>query len=129
MNDQELEDIQQKRNLTAPRVTLADLQANIAGENYFTLGAACEALGQPAPANSHVFTVCVLTLKNGFIVLGESAPASPNNFDFELGKKIARDKAIDKVWPLMGYALKDRLIAKPDVPAETHEFMGTKPDA
>lgn len=81
MDDRQLEEIQQSRNLTAPRVTLDALHANIAGENYFTLGAACEALGQPAPAGAHVFTVCVLTLKNGFIVLGESAPASPENFD------------------------------------------------
>lgn len=128
MNDQELEDIQKSRNLTAPRVTLSDLLANIAGENYFTIGAACAALGQPSPAGSEVVTLCVLTLENGFMVIGEAAPASPANFDPELGRKIAKDKAIDKVWPLMGYALKERL-ARPDnsgnVTAETHEFMGT----
>jgi hypothetical protein len=50
-----------------------------------------------------------LVLKNGFTVIGESACASPENFDAELGRKIARTNAIDKVWPLMGYALKEQL--------------------
>lgn len=108
MNDQELETIHQSRGLTAPRVTLADLEANIAGENYFTLDQATA--GQPQATAFPTFTVCVLTLKNGFVVLGEAAPASPENFDRELGQKIARDKAIDKVWPLMGYALKQALV-------------------
>jgi hypothetical protein len=111
MNDQELEDIQRSRNLTAPRVTLDDLNANIAGENYFTLGDACEALGQPVPPGASALTLCVLTLRNGFTVIGESAPASPENFDAALGEKIAKQRAIDKVWPLMGYALKERLLA------------------
>ena len=109
MNDQELEEIQQSRNLTAPRVTFADVQANIRSENYFTIGEACAALGQPAPAGSEVATLCVLTLANGFMVIGEAAPASPANVDAELGRKIAKDKAIDRVWPLMGYALKQQL--------------------
>ena len=52
---------------------------------------------------------CVLVLRNGFTVTGESACASPENFDAELGRKIARKNAIDKVWPLMGYALKEKL--------------------
>lgn len=52
---------------------------------------------------------CVLVLKNGFTVTGESACASPENFDIELGHKIARQNAINKVWSLMGYELKQRL--------------------
>ncbi|MFY9438982.1 MAG: Gp49 family protein, partial [Burkholderiaceae bacterium] len=58
-----------------------------------------------------LLTFCVLVLKNGFTVTGESACASPENFDAELGRKIARKNAIDNVWPLMGYALKERLAA------------------
>jgi hypothetical protein len=58
-----------------------------------------------------LLTICVLTLKNGFTVTGESACASPENFNAELGRKIARQNAVDKVWPLMGYALKERLAA------------------
>ena len=50
----------------------------------------------------HVFpgttlTVCCLKLRNGFTVTGESAAASPENFDVELGKKIARSNACDKI--------------------------------
>lgn len=56
-----------------------------------------------------LLTFCVLVLRNGFTVTGESACASPENFDAELGRKIARQNAINKVWPLMGYALKDQL--------------------
>ena len=61
------------------------------------------------PESLKLLTFCVLVLKNGFTVTGESACASPENFDTELGRKIARQNAISKVWPLMGYALKERL--------------------
>ncbi len=94
------------RGLTAPRVTPADIEANIAGCYYFrasdkVTGDAHEALG--------LLTFCVLVLRNGFTVTGESACASPENFDADLGRKIARANAVNKVWPLMGYELKQRL--------------------
>lgn len=57
----------------------------------------------------NLLTFCVLVLKNGFTVTGESACASPENFDAELGRKIARQNACQKIWPLMGYELKCRL--------------------
>lgn len=56
-------------------------------------------------------TFCVLVLRNGFTVTGESACASPENFDPEIGRRVARANAVQKMWPLMGYALKDRLAA------------------
>ena len=56
-----------------------------------------------------LLTFCVLVLRNGFTVTGESACASPENFDAEVGKKIARANAVQKVWPLMGYALRNQL--------------------
>jgi len=56
-----------------------------------------------------LLTFCVLVLKNGFTVTGESTCASPENFNVEIGRKIARENAINKVWPLMGYALKEKL--------------------
>ena len=59
-----------------------------------------------------LLTFCVLVLRNGFTVTGESACASPENFDADLGRKIARQKAVGKVWSLMGYALKERLANK-----------------
>ena len=57
----------------------------------------------------NLLTFCVLILKNGFTVTGESACASPENFNAEMGRKIARQNAVNKIWPLLGFALKQRL--------------------
>lgn len=66
----------------------------------------------------HVFdntlTVCVLTLRNGFTVTGESACASPENFDEDIGKELARAQAANKVWALEGYLLKQFLFDRCD---------------
>lgn len=56
-----------------------------------------------------LLTFCVLVLKNGFTVTGESACASPENFDAEIGRKIARQNAVNKIWMLEGYLLKESL--------------------
>ena len=101
---------------TAPRVTPADLQANIASEHYFTAREAV--IGgdvglDDMPIDTvralNLLTFCVLVLKNGFTVTGESACASPENFDAEIGRKIARQNAEQKIWPLMGYQLREQL--------------------
>ena len=115
MNDQQVEQEIQAKALTAPRVTPADIESNIVSEHYFTAADGCAGHcnmnvppeGWVQPLN--LLTFCVLVLKNGFTVTGESACASPENFDAEVGRKIARQNAINKVWPLMGYALKERL--------------------
>lgn len=99
----------QAKGLTAPRVTPADIEASIAGEYYFTADKATA--GAPQLPSLGLLTFCVLVLRNGFTVTGESACASPENFDAELGKKIARANAVQKLWPLLGYALKERLAA------------------
>ncbi|MFZ6773042.1 Gp49 family protein [Undibacterium sp. SXout7W] len=117
MNDQQIESEIQAKGLTAPRVTPADIEANIKSDHYFTAeqGAAmatADANGDAAhsqPLELGLLTFCVLILKNGFTVTGESACASPENFDAELGRKIARQNAVQKIWPLMGYALKQKL--------------------
>lgn len=93
----------------APRVSLADIQAAIAGEYYFTGSEAVAALKMPASSPLDVLSIYVLVLKNGFTVIGKSAPASPENFDRELGMKLAYEDAIRQLWPLMGFALRDRL--------------------
>ncbi len=94
----------------APRITPADIEANIACEHYFT---GSQAVGLTAGITPHesldLLTFCVLVLSNGFTVTGESACASPENFNAEIGRKVARQNAISKVWPLMGYALKEKL--------------------
>ena len=110
----EIEQEIQAKGLTAPRVTPADIEANIASEHYFTAGQGCignvdEAPSDEALAAMDLLTFCVLVMRNGFIVAGESACASPENFDAELGRKVARQNAINKVRPLLGYALKDKL--------------------
>lgn len=97
----------------APRITPADIEANIGSEYYFTgLDAVSKNYWNLPKGNSatlDLLTFCVLVLKNGFTVTGESACASPENFNAEIGRKVARAAAVAKVWPLMGYALKDRL--------------------
>lgn len=102
------------KGLTAPRITPTDVEANIVSEYYFTAGEGIEGDPNQAPKYHYeksldLLTFCVLVTRNGFTVTGESACASPENFDAELGRKIARDNAIDKLWPLMGYELKARL--------------------
>ncbi len=124
MNDTNIEKEIQEKGLTAPRVTPADIEANISSEHFFT--AYEGALGAyrqnndvhqgdvPDSINAEalpLLTFCVLVLKNGFTVTGESACASPENFDAELGRKIARQNAVAKMWPLMGYALKCQMKA------------------
>lgn len=119
MNDKEIEQEIQDNGLTAPRITPADIEANIASEHYFTAadGAKLSEHGDMRdygnkPAALALLTFCVLVLRNGFTVTGESACASQENFNAEVGRKIARDNAINKVWPLMGYELRSRLAAE-----------------
>lgn len=86
------------KGLNAPRLTPDHIDAQIVSEAY------------------HVFpgttlTVCALTLQNGFLVVGESAAASPSNFDESIGRRIARDNARTKIWALEGYVLRNKLAA------------------
>lgn len=97
-NEQAIEAEIQTKGLTAKRVTPEMLDAEISGEQYHVFDGSC-------------LTVCVLTLHNGFTVTGESACASPQNFDAEIGRKIAKSKAREKLWPLLGFRLRDQLTA------------------
>lgn len=121
MNDEIQNEIEAK-GLSAPRVTPADVEAEIASEHFFTghegaVGAyhCHHGRHQGTPANEHnvaalsLLTFCVLVLRNGFTVTGESACASAENFDAEIGRKIARQKAVDKVWALLGFRLLDEI--------------------
>lgn len=100
------------KGATHPRVSLADINGAIAGENYINLGDAICRANQPDHAHHHLMTLCVLTMTNGFVVIGKSAPASPENFDPEKGRVFARDDAIRQLWPLMGFSLRDRLASQ-----------------
>ena len=102
--NQTIEQEIQAKGLTAPRITPADVEANIRAETYFTafdgfMADDRDMAMQDADALK-LLTFCVLVLRNGFTVTGESACASPENFDAEIGRKIARQNAVAKV---MGY--------------------------
>lgn len=97
-NEQQIEAEIKAKGLTAPRLTPDLIDAAIVSEQY------------------HIFpgttlTVCALTLRNGFIVTGESAAASPQNFDQAIGRKIARENARNKIWAFEGYLLREKLHA------------------
>jgi hypothetical protein len=115
--DQQIEQEIQDKGMTAPRVTPKSIAAVIQHETYFTAaqghnGAVRAGVEDefetPIPALG-LLTFCVLVLRNGFTVTGESACASPENFDAEIGRKIARANAVQKIWPLEGYLLKQLL--------------------
>jgi hypothetical protein len=149
MNDQAIEKEIQAKGLTAPRITPADIEANIAQEIYLapadalrfayltsdpadkderaqknsiieslptrTYSGACLDIdaNTEIPDPLKLITVCVLILRNGHRIVGiNEGPVSVGNFDVELGRKLARQKAIDQIWPLMGYELKQRLAAE-----------------
>lgn len=112
----------QAKASNGPRVTPADIEAEIASEHYFTAregvlgGLALDGVppsiyekANAAPQSLGLLTFCVLVLQNGFTVTGESACASPENFNAEIGRRIARENAVSKVWPLLGFRLRDKL--------------------
>ena len=96
MSEQDIEKEIQEKGLNAPRLTPALIDSKVADKTFHVFGDTC-------------LTVCCLTLKNGFTVTGESACASPENFNREIGEKIAFEQARNKIWMLEGYLLKQRL--------------------
>lgn len=94
----EIEQEIRAKGLNAPRLTPEKIDATIVTEAYYVF-----------PGTT--LTVCCLTLRNGYTVVGESAAASPANFDESLGRKIARQHARDKIWALEGYVLREKLAA------------------
>ena len=115
----------------APRVTPSDIEAEIVSEHYFTAGegvigafvagefgahggdtvAVRRGMASPEALKPslNLLTFCVLVLRNGFTVTGESACASPENFNAEIGRRIARENAEREIWPLLGFRLRDEL--------------------
>ena len=94
--EQAIEQEIQSKGLNAPRLTPDKIDSVIAGEDYHIFEGSC-------------LTVCCLSLENGFTVTGESACASPENFNAEIGRKIARQNAREKIWALEGYLLRQSL--------------------
>ena len=115
-SDAGIERLIQAKGKTAARVTPQDIEANIASEHFFTAygGAKYGRITRDEPKDSQalkLLTFCVLVLRNGFTVTGESACASPENFDVQIGRAIARENAVQKIWPLLGYELRTKLAA------------------
>ena len=96
MSEQEIENEIQAKGLNAPRLSPADIDAAIVGETFTTLP-------------SGKVMVCELTLRKGFTVRGEAAAVSKENFNEEIGQRISRDNARNKVWELEGYLLQEKL--------------------
>lgn len=104
-------EIQAKAN-KGPRVTPDALKAEIVSEHYHSpIQAGDQAWTGDANGQLDTLTFCVLVLRNGFTVIGHSACASPENFNAEIGRRIARENAVNKVWPLLGFRLRDLLAA------------------
>lgn len=111
--EQKIEHEIQAKGLNAPRLTPNHIDSKIKSVEYILPRDVCkrdngvEIFDAPLPLQA--LTFCILTLENGFTVTGESACASPENFDAEIGKKIAYDNAREKIWLLEGYLLKEKL--------------------
>jgi hypothetical protein len=103
----------------APRITPDQIQAKIVDCMFQRL--------------TSTLTVCVLTLANGFTVTGESACASPANYNQEIGEKIARAQAEAKIWVLEGYLLREKLAlaanGSPPSAIGQEAYIGTQPVA
>ena len=96
MSEQQIEKEIQDKNLNAPRITPQHIDSLITGEEYVIL-------------TSGKVIVCELSLINGFTVRGEAAVVSKANFNEEIGMKISRENARNKIWELEGYLLQQRL--------------------
>ena len=101
----------------APRVSLADIEASISSRFDTTADKAFVAALSYGDwdrdlASLRLLSICILVMRNGFTVIGKSAPASAANFNAELGRKLAYEDAIRQLWPLMGFALRDKLASR-----------------
>ncbi len=112
-SEQQIEQEIQAKGLNAPRLTPESIDSKIKHAEYILPRDVCKRDNGvetfDAPVALQTLTFCILTLENGFTVTGESACASPENFNEEIGKKIAHDNAREKIWQLEGYLLKQRL--------------------
>lgn len=100
---------------TAPRVKLSDIEASMDHVLYATADKLLPEVTEAGSGEDRAYlplrllTLCIVVMTNGFTIIGKSAPASAANFDAELGKKLAYEDAVRQIWPLMGFALRDRL--------------------
>lgn len=93
-NERDIEQELKDRGLNAPRLSPERIDSVIVSEEFWVF------------QGKHM--VCCLTLLNGFTVTGESAVVSPENFREDIGKRLSREKARDKVWAMEAYLLQQR---------------------
>lgn len=79
----------------AERVTKEYIESRIALAPVFTR------LGK-------TITHCRIVLDNGFSVSGESACVNPENYNQQIGEKIAYENAFRQLWPLFGFLLAEK---------------------
>lgn len=125
--------------MSGAKVTPDDLNAVIAHEFYFTAGDGATAAHVLHGANDtslmsvldelELLTICVLVLQNGFKLVGISSCVDAANFDAEKGKQLAREDAVNKLWPLLGYQLKERLFQSVQPPQPPDVVMPTRATA
>lgn len=110
-SEQQIEQEIQDKGLNAPRLTPDHIDSKVKVIRYLTgdVTPAYTADGYENDRSAACLTICILTLENGFTVTGESACASPENFDKLIGQKIAYENARNKIWQLEGYLLKEKL--------------------
>lgn len=108
-NEAAIEKEIQSKGLNAPRLSPQLIDDAIAS---YVSGRASD-LFKDVPASDALkcLTICIITMKNGFTIVGKSACASPENFDADLGHKIAYEDARKQIWALEGYALRNKLAA------------------
>lgn len=92
---------------TPNRVSLKSMEDKIVAEYMFTADSALK--DAPIHDSLKILTICILVMENGFVLIGKSAPADAENFNAELGAKFSREDAIRQLWPLEGYALREKL--------------------
>jgi len=99
-SDAGIERLIQAKGKTAPRVTPADIAANIVDTEIV----------KHVSQGGQVLRWAVLTTRNGFAVVGRpSVSVSPENDDAEVGVAVAISNAKNELWPLMGYELRSKL--------------------
>jgi hypothetical protein len=118
MDSLQMSDVEAAKHAVAPRVSLADIEGAIAmrvdttadqASRHATISTAGDYEVPRALQPLELLSICILVMKNGFTVVGKSACASPANFNAEFGRKLAYEDAIRELWPLMGFALRDKL--------------------
>ena len=85
------------KSAIAPRVTEESIRAKIETVTYMLNG---------------ITTVCFINMRNGFQFVGTSTPASPSNYDVEIGQRYAYDNAFKQIWTHEGYILREQLHAQ-----------------